>query len=28
VIDKPFDIFVFRNRVDALLSRERMVGVN
>jgi len=28
VIEKPFDIFVFRNRVDALLSRERMVGVS
>jgi PleD family two-component response regulator len=27
VIDKPFDIFVFRNRLEALLARERVVGV-
>jgi DNA-binding response OmpR family regulator len=26
VIEKPFDIFMFRNRVEALLARERMVG--
>jgi DNA-binding response OmpR family regulator len=26
VIEKPFDIFVFRNRIDALLARERAVG--
>jgi DNA-binding response OmpR family regulator len=28
VIDKPFDIFMFRNRVDALLApRERAAGI-
>jgi hypothetical protein len=28
VIEKPFDIFVFRNRVSALLGlRERVAGV-